>query len=346
MNRVLISDLFPGNTGDMIYNNGNNWVRLTKGLTSQVLTLNSEGLPEWGSGSSYITSTSNTSDINLDVNAGQLTASFANNNISQFTNDAGYLTTTGITPASLTKTDDTNVTLTLGGTPTNSLLQAVSLTLGWTGTLADSRIASAVTWNAKEDSSNKTDTMSGNTASSTKYLSAKGVYDWVTSINYPYMVAIFAGSDSVNVSSAGDTLMKSLLIPANTFTSGTILQLNVRGSKDSNQSSSRTFNVYIHTAASAGGSLIAKSTSTSGSNYYGLGIARQIPITSSGLLALYPSVAFVDDVNFNSTGQTTNPTYAPITVDWTINQYINIFGTSNSASTSTFIINTATIQKL
>ena len=151
MSRVLISDLFPGNTGDMIYNNGNNWVRLTKGLTSQVLTLNSEGLPEWGSGSSYITSISDTSDINLDVNAGELTASFANNNISQFTNDAGYLTTTGITPASLTKTDDTNVTLTLGGTPTNSLLQAVSLTLGWTGTLADSRIASAAIWNAKQN---------------------------------------------------------------------------------------------------------------------------------------------------------------------------------------------------
>lgn len=55
------------------------------------------------------------------------------------------------TPAALTKTDDTNVTLTLGGTPATALLQAVSLTLGWTGTLADSRIASAATWNAKQD---------------------------------------------------------------------------------------------------------------------------------------------------------------------------------------------------
>ena len=54
-----------------------------------------------------------------------------------------------VTPAALTKTDDTNVTLTLGGTPATSLLQAVSLTLGWTGTLADARIASAATWNAK-----------------------------------------------------------------------------------------------------------------------------------------------------------------------------------------------------
>lgn len=56
------------------------------------------------------------------------------------------------TPAALTKTDDTNITLTLGGTPASSLLQAVSLTLGWTGTLADARIASAATWNGKVSS--------------------------------------------------------------------------------------------------------------------------------------------------------------------------------------------------
>lgn len=39
----------------------------------------------------------------------------------------------------LTKTDDTNVTLTLGGSPTTSLLNATSLTLGWSGILAASR---------------------------------------------------------------------------------------------------------------------------------------------------------------------------------------------------------------
>jgi len=51
------------------------------------------------------------------------------------------------TPSALTKTDDTNVTLTLGGTPSTALLQATSLTLGWSGTLADSRIASSSNWN-------------------------------------------------------------------------------------------------------------------------------------------------------------------------------------------------------
>ncbi len=43
--------------------------------------------------------------------------------------------------AGLTKTDDTNVTLSLGGSPTTALLTATSITLGWTGTLAYSRFS-------------------------------------------------------------------------------------------------------------------------------------------------------------------------------------------------------------
>lgn len=43
------------------------------------------------------------------------------------------------TAAALTKTNDTNVTLTLGGTPTTALLHATSMTLGWTGTLSGAR---------------------------------------------------------------------------------------------------------------------------------------------------------------------------------------------------------------
>jgi hypothetical protein len=41
--------------------------------------------------------------------------------------------------SALTKTDDTNVTLTLGGSATTALLNAASLTLGWTGQLGISR---------------------------------------------------------------------------------------------------------------------------------------------------------------------------------------------------------------
>jgi hypothetical protein len=64
---------------------------------------------------------------------------------------ANFPTIPTVTPSALTKVDDTNVTLTLGGSPSTALLQATSLTLGWTGTLADSRIASAATWNAKQN---------------------------------------------------------------------------------------------------------------------------------------------------------------------------------------------------
>lgn len=63
-----------------------------------------------------------------------------------------------VTPSALTKIDDTNVTLTLGGSPNTSLLAATSLTLGWAGTLADSRITSASTWNAKQDAISLTTT--------------------------------------------------------------------------------------------------------------------------------------------------------------------------------------------
>jgi hypothetical protein len=45
----------------------------------------------------------------------------------------------GITASALTKTDDTNVTVTLGGTPGTALLQATSLTMGWSGQLSAAR---------------------------------------------------------------------------------------------------------------------------------------------------------------------------------------------------------------
>lgn len=49
------------------------------------------------------------------------------------------VSSSAITGEDLTRVSDTNVTLTLGGTPAGSLLKAVSLTLGWSGTLAVSR---------------------------------------------------------------------------------------------------------------------------------------------------------------------------------------------------------------
>ena len=46
---------------------------------------------------------------------------------------------TDVTGAALTSTNDTNVQITLGGTPSTALLRAASLTMGWTGQLAVGR---------------------------------------------------------------------------------------------------------------------------------------------------------------------------------------------------------------
>jgi hypothetical protein len=78
-----------------------------------------------------------------------------------------YLSSTGSAPqwsapAALTKTDDTNVTLTLGGSAITALLNAASLTLGWTGTLATTR--------------GGTGTATAFTAGSVVFAGASGVY--------------------------------------------------------------------------------------------------------------------------------------------------------------------------
>lgn len=58
------------------------------------------------------------------------------------TNGAGQLgwsSIPSVTPAALTSVSDSNVTITLGGTPATALLQASSITMGWSGLLPISR---------------------------------------------------------------------------------------------------------------------------------------------------------------------------------------------------------------
>lgn len=89
----------------------------------------------------YWVSTPN-SDLTNETNLGALASGYL-----KITTAAGIATPssvttipgTDITGAALSKSDDTNVTLTLAGSPTTALLRAASLALGWTGLLASSR---------------------------------------------------------------------------------------------------------------------------------------------------------------------------------------------------------------
>ncbi len=132
------------NIGINLTTKGNSGIRLRTSSLAQPLTISS------GTGSQHSTGfnfpdTANTWQVTFQDSSGTL----------------AYLTDIpSITPAALTKTDDTNVTLTLGGTPTTALLQATSLTLGWTGILSGTRGGTGV------NNSTRTITIGGNLTTS------------------------------------------------------------------------------------------------------------------------------------------------------------------------------------
>lgn len=67
------------------------------------------------------------------------TQTLTNKSMSGSSNTFTNIPASAIVSAALTRTNDTNVTLTLGGSPTTALLNAASITVGWSGTLAASR---------------------------------------------------------------------------------------------------------------------------------------------------------------------------------------------------------------
>ena len=94
--------------------------------------------PSWGK-IGLTTHVSGTLEVgNGGTGATTLTGYVKGNGTSAFTASA-TIPGSDVTGAALTEVDDTNVTLTLGGSPSTALLAATSMTLGWTGQLAVSR---------------------------------------------------------------------------------------------------------------------------------------------------------------------------------------------------------------
>lgn len=122
------------------------------GTTTTVLHGNAAGAPTWGAVS-----------LTADVSG---TLPVANGG-------------TGVTSlGTISRVDDTNVTLTLGGTPANSTIQSVSFTLGWTGQLAVPRGGTGLSSVTQGDllyasASNTLSALAKNT-SATRYLSNTG----------------------------------------------------------------------------------------------------------------------------------------------------------------------------
>lgn len=163
---------------------------------------------------------------NLVINSSTITGGTSGNILYDNAGTVGELA-----PAALTKTDDTNVTLTLGGTPATALLKATSLTLGWTGQLSLARggtgnttgqaqsVVNAVTFNNSGTGAASGTTFDGSVARTISYntIGAQPAGSYVTSVT---------GTSPV-VSSGGTT-------PAISLASGYGDTQNPYGSKTAN----------------------------------------------------------------------------------------------------------------
>ena len=187
----------------------------------------------------------------------------------------------GGSPGDITKVDDTNVTLTLGGTPTGSVLNSVSFTLGWTGTLADGRIASASNWNSAYSNRITSLTTTGNSGASTLISNV---------LNIPnYTLAGLGGISLTSLSSTATgltytnttgvfSLTSGYVIPTttqetnwNTAYTNRITSLTTTGSSGAATLVSNVLNIPNYTLAGLGGqpldadlTAIAALTGTSG----------------------------------------------------------------------------------
>lgn len=149
-----------------------------------------------------------------------------------------WVTSATVTPAALTKTDDTNVTLTLGGTPATALLQATSLTLGWTGTLAPTRGGTGIGTYTLGDTlyssgTNILSKLAGNTTTTKQYLSQTGdgvnsaAPVWATISGSDITGAALTKTDDTNVTLTLGGTPTTALLRAASLTLGWTGQLSV-----------------------------------------------------------------------------------------------------------------------
>lgn len=176
------------------------------------------------------------------------------------------------TPSALTRTDDINVTLTLGGSPSVALLAATSLTLGWSGQLSETRGGTAQSTYTLGDilyssASNTLSKLAGNTTTAKQYLSQTGTGIvsaapvWSTISGGDITGAALTKTDDTNVTlTLGGTPATSLLRAAS-LTLGWTGELSLaRGGSNANLTASNGGIIYSTATAMA----VLSGTATAG----------------------------------------------------------------------------------
>jgi hypothetical protein len=236
-----------------------------------------------------------------------------------------------ITPAALTKVDDTNVTLTLGGTPATALLQAASITAGWSGTLADARITSAATWNAKQNAITLTTTGSSGAATLTG-----------ATLNIPQYAApvIYKSTtDAGAFLSIVNTAVYTQLIAANTYAIGDIIRVNFRARK-TGTAGIQTLRIYVNATADLSGTPLLVGQYR--------GIANNTLFQMQRHLVIKSSTANTEVFSTATTGALTDfaqDVPSTIVIDWTATKYF-VFALQNASALDTNYGSMYLIEKL
>lgn len=208
------------------------------------------------------------------------------------------------TPSALTSNNDTNVTITLGGSPSTALLHAASITLGWTGSLSAIRGGTGV------NNGSSTVTFGGNLNFASSFTTSGSfavtqTYSGVTNVNFPTSGTLATTSQLptpaalTEISDTNITLTlggspTTALLQATSITAGWAGQLSLlRGGTNASLTASNGGIVY--STASALGVLAGTATANqlllSGSSTTPAWSTTTYPTTNAANTLLYASSA-------------------------------------------------------
>ena len=134
-----------------------------------------------------------------------------------------------------------------------------------------------------------------------------------------------------SVNSTSNTLIHSLLIPANTFSSGDIVTIETCVTKSA-ANNAFSFYFYVNTSATlVGATLVATNTSVA-SNIRAAQLYRRLAIdvaagTGNGTIVLNTSFVARDDISGSYTSG-----FSTLTTNWTVDQYLIVSGSVVSTS--------------
>ena len=148
------------------------------------------------------------------------------------------------------------------------------------------------------------------------------------------LIAEYHGTTTVTLTTGGTLYnLQSVLIPANTFVTGDSVYIRIICGKNVSGSTNRSITVKVNTSINTSGSQIALFNSTSSGSRYILAVERITDIVGTGMRTFEPTVSTVTDIA-NVTSGTGTDIYPTVTIDWTVDQYINVLGSSSSSSSN------------